>query len=244
LESLAFVATTPMTVFVPGSGPWGAAVVLVRLLEGAGEEIPLLVEDLSDRVVRDQRSDDEAVSFVDGRADAGLHRVLRPPLLGGRGARAGADRSLLEVPALCRAARGLAVVGARMRRGAHPEVEDRRRRNDRDARNAGLESDVPFPEETHHAVGGGEAEGAPAGEEDGVHLVHEHPGTKHVGLPRGGRAAVHSSGADGALRREDHRAAGSVVQVGRMSNADARNAGDHAPRYSRGTRRPITLTIS
>ena len=82
--------------------------------------------------------------------------------------------------------------------GPHREVEDHRGRDDRDRAALHLHAAAALLQPSHDAVGGGQAEGAPAGEYDGVDVTDAGRHREQLGLPtaRGTAANIHR--ADGA----------------------------------------------
>lgn len=104
-------------------------------------------------------------------------------------------------------------------------------------------------EGTHDAVGGGEAEGAAPGEDDGLNLLDLHPRAEKIGLsgPRSGTA--HLNGGTVRLGKDDDGTAGHRLPVRPMPNPNPGNRSERLVRhrlspYRRGSRGPNPHTIS
>ena len=120
--------------------------------------------------------------------------------------------------------RGRLAGGATLRRrrvvgedAAPPEVEEHRGRNDRDhlAGLAHRPAHARGIQVLAHAVGGGQAERAAPGEDDGVDPVDEVARVEQVGLPGAGGAAADVDAGDRAVwRGQDHRRAREPAGLG------------------------------
>ena len=105
--------------------------------------------------------------------------------------------------------RSISTLGVRPHvRVTDAEVEQDRRRHDRHARNADVETAPVLLEPVHRARRRVEAEGAAAGEHDRVDAIDGIQGIQQVGLARAWRRTPHVNGRDRGGLREDHRAAG------------------------------------
>ena len=111
---------------------------------------------------------------------------------------------------------------------AHRQIEERRRRDDRHVRSSELETDALFLEIAHDAAGRIEAEGAAAGEHDGVHDLHEVARAQQVGFPGRGRRAAHVDAGGRTGLDEDHRAPGRPLRQREVADLDARHRGERA----------------
>jgi hypothetical protein len=102
------------------------------------------------------------------------------------------------------------------------KINDHCGRNDRDAAPPSGKPDAAAFEVLHHASSRIEAEGASAGEKNGVNPVHQMSG-KARGELSGARsrpADVHAAHA--AAFAKDHRASGQAPVITRVADADAR----------------------
>jgi hypothetical protein len=164
---------------------------------------------------RDQRGRPRRAA---GHPDAA--RVDPAAPLAGRRARAGPDRTGGELLPGQRGYRGPAAADRVGRGAAHRGVEDRHADHDRHRAERGREADPELAQQAGHAVAGGQSEGGPAGQHDGVHPV-DRAGRVEQGELAGGRGSpAHLAGADRARRREDDRdpgpGAGPVTGPGRQ----------------------------
>ena len=156
LVSRALVATTPIVGVLAGprrlqrrSGPQQrrARPQSCRpAFRDARDDAPGVgIDDVADRIDRDDGADDEAVGKGDrGAADAGLHRSTAPPNLADRRARARADAAFGDGRSRSRPGGAIAAVGRRPDRGlsADAEIEQDRGRDDRHAGRTGRPADV------------------------------------------------------------------------------------------------------
>src|SRR3990172_9239036 len=95
---------------------------------------------------------------------------------------------------------------------------------------AGVNPDPAFFEVAHHPVGRRQAEGAAAGQQDGMGAFDEHPRPEQVGLLGGRRTAADVHAGNRALGAEHDRAAGLCVHIGGVADANPRDGGDAAMR--------------
>ena len=150
-----------------------------------------------------------------------------PAVFADRGAGSRADVSFRHR----RRARGIgrlvAAVGRRtdLRVAADAEIEEDCRRNDRHVELSDLEADVALVEVLHHAGRRVEAEGAPARQHDGVHLIHRVHGIQEIGFSRARGRAAHVDAGGGAVAGEHDRAPGGPLRVREMANFDPWNGG-------------------
>ena len=101
------------------------------------------------------------------------------------------------------------------------QVEQHRRRNDRNAGHADLDADAAGFQPAHHAAGRIQPEGAAAREHYRMHPVHQVDRREQVGLARAGRRAAHVHAGHRALAREHHAAACGAARVGEVADLDA-----------------------
>ena len=207
-----------------------AAVVAAR----AGDE-PAAggIDDVAERIDGDERGHRDAADAERSGAEAAAHRPADAEQLADAGAGAGADVALGRRRARRGLAGGVAGGGVGADRGiADPEIEQDRRRHDRHRHRAAVrllrpdgDADAALVEPAHHAAGGVEAEGAAAGEQDGVHLLDRVERRQQLGLARAGRGAADVDAADRAALGEDDGAAGRPARIGEVADREAGDGG-------------------
>src|SRR5690554_1274550 len=217
------------------------------LVSTAGEGLAFDGEHVADRVHGHDGTHCRVAGGTGCRSEATGADVLESAPFGGGGARPGADPSLFHG-----VGRGGAVCdGPLLRAGPHrwvagEEVEEHGGGHDRhlpDQRVVAAPVGLQLPD---HTVGGGETEGASAGEEDRLHLLHPHLRLEERVLPGARCGAAHLGRGNVGLREHHHGAPGLGVAIGPMPHPDTRDGGDRVvhSRYLRGTLGPIEQTIS
>ncbi len=187
----------------------------LAVLGARPRELATLAEHVPERVDHRERRDGLAATAARGGvADAGRGRALATQDLPHRRAGPGADPPALRHPALRRLAGGVAGVGPGPRAGvALDEVVDHRRGDDRHETSRGSVTASALLEPSHGAVGGREAECAPAGEHDRRDLAGSRERADHVGLPRS-RPTTSNVHAPSRAGRCQHR--GTACRAGRV----------------------------
>src|SRR5829696_1925944 len=193
---------------------------------GAGDHTPRVrVADIAEGIDCGKSRDDEAAVEPYGHApDPPLHRPLHPEDLADGRACARADAALREVPALRRGGGLVAHREVGADRGiSDEEVEEDGGGDQRDAGHPYVEADTALLKVADDPFGGGEAEGAPPGQQEGVGLSNRPVGAEAIRLPCSRRGAAHVHADDGTLRifEEDGRAAGQGLEVGGVAHEHA-----------------------
>src|SRR5215218_5627172 len=196
------------------------------VLSRAGDHTPRLrVADVSESVDCGKSRDDETSVEPYGHApDSPLHRPLHPEDLADGRACARADAALREVPALRRGGGLVAHREVGADRGiSDEEVEEDGGGDQRDAGHPYVEADTALLKVADDPFGGGKAEGAPPGQQEGVGLSNRPVGAEAIRLPCSRRGAAHVHADDGTLRifEEDGRAAGQGLEVGGVAHEHA-----------------------
>ena len=229
---VAFVATTPIVVFVSGSVADGPASRITSSVlskrpgapRGPAMTCPVALSTISPKALTaTSAATDEVADALRRRADAALQAVLHRPYLGDGRARAGADAPLGDASALRGKAGAIAAFGGGTDVGAADvEVEQDGAADDGDGRAGVGEADAALFEVAHDAGADVEAVGAAAGEEDGVDLLDERFRSQERRLAGAGRSAADVDAGDGALLAEDDGAAGGGAPVGPVADAKCR----------------------
>ena len=222
-----------------GAGPRPGLGVRVAVLD---DRSVLLVQHRPERVHGGERGDDQLALLDRRAAQAALPAGGGVGQLGERRARPGADAPLLDGSVRRRLTGRVAglLVGAG-RRVPHGEIEQHGRRDDRDPCHPSVEADPSLLEPALDAARGRETEGAPAGEQHRVDLVHGRPGPDGVGLPRPRRATLDVDGSVGAGGTQDHRASRDARSVGHVADPDPRDARDHPHTARSITRSSVSI---
>ena len=110
---------------------------------------------------------------------------------------------------------------------AHGEIEQRHGRHQGHRPGRGGHAASSLLQVAQHTVGGGQAEGRPAGQHDRIDrdrgLVHR----ERVELPAGRGPAAHFARGDGVLRQRQHGTAGLRGRIRPVPDPDARNSDRH-----------------
>src|SRR5918997_1143185 len=192
----------------------------------ACDRLPRLrVPDVAEGIDGGDGRDDEAfLGLRGGAADAALHSPVKAEYLPDAGTGPGPDAPLLEVPG------GGGGRGLVAHRGVwtrpwvpHHDIEEDRRRDERDAGDADVQADAPLLQEADDAVGGGEAEGAAAGQQEAVGAPDGPDRAEAVRLAGPWRGAAHVDAHHGAVGtvEEDGGEAGEAVAVGGVTHEHA-----------------------
>jgi len=193
----------------------------------AGDELSRRrVDDVADRVHRDERRHDQPVGQRDRRrAESAAHRAGEPGDLADGCPGAGPDVARRDRSLARRPRRAIAAVRARahVRLAAHGQVEEHRGRHDRHLRDAGVEADALLLQVAHHAGGRVEPERAAAGQHQRVHPLHGVARIEEIGLARARRAAAHVRPGDRAAPGEHDRAAGRPLGEGVVTHLQPRH---------------------
>jgi hypothetical protein len=110
----------------------------------------------------------------------------------------------------------------------HRQVEQNGSGHDGHFGYANVEAMATLLQPAHHAIGGGQAIGAAAADQDGVDMLDGTGGGKQLRFARARRAAAHVHAGDRALRTQHHCAAGPAFQVCPVSDAQARDCSERA----------------
>ena len=105
------------------------------------------------------------------------------------------------------------------------QVEQYRRRNNRNRRAAELYAYAVLFQTVHNARRRRQSERAAAAQQNGVDAVHHSRRRQQVSLPRAGRGAANVHPANRAILADNDGAAGSVSRVRIVSNANSGNFG-------------------
>jgi hypothetical protein len=219
---------------VHGGGPAfervGDREVVARLVAaGAGEAFAGAgVEDGADGVGDDERAHDVPAGPEEaGGAEATFHGALGAEELRDGGSGASPDGALGDGATTGADGGQVALLGAgEGERVADGEVEDDSGGHDRDLALRRRDADVALGAPAHDAIGGGEAEGASAGEDDGVAGADEVGEGEDIGFAGAGGAPAGVDGGGVGGGAKDDGAAGGGAAVAVVTDADAGDIGD------------------
>ena len=165
------------------------------------------IDDRADGVDDGESGDDVSIG---GSSTGGAHTPLKAPGSSActRPDRPDGERSA-RPPARSISERGIGVI---LEGAGPPEIEDDRRRNDRDDPVGWLtesEASLHLVQTSHHTTGGIETECTSSGETDGIHVSNESVGAEKIGFTcsRSGTSNRHAP--RGVRWRDDHGGAGS-----------------------------------
>jgi len=164
-----------------------------------------------------------------GGAQSALGCLLHPKQFADRSAGPRAHVPLLHGPVSSGLA-GAVTHGTVRTDSAIPQakVKEHCCRHDRHANTSGVVPQGAFGEPAHDAVGGGEAKGAPAGQQQGVRLLDEGSWAEECCFARPWGQAPYRHPGDHPRSAEDHRTAGERQGVRGVPHTDAWYVGDRS----------------
>src|SRR4029079_13406124 len=183
-----------------------------------------LRHDVANGVDYADRVDRSVIGCVDRRpTEPAWYRLLVRPEFADRGAGPSSDRAACRLGKRTDSlARGISAPGNRPYRGPNAEVEDDRSGDNRHRPGCGLESAISFAEELHHTARSGKPKRTSAGQENCIGLTNKTVGGQDICLAGTRSTTAHVNDRGNEAVEQDHRAAGSGLRIGPVSDTEAR----------------------